>query len=404
MTKKYQLSFRIPSFSDPASGQIFSFPLLRSIRQFEWIAILIFLCIDCSHRYAVQLAGQDPWPSFAPFMIGLAVLSVLQAYDISQWRVAKCLSWLILQIIVATITSILGTCGPLLFFNLLITAKSMLLLGLRGAAIIVMANLAGLGFFLFATRASERRGVELMMACTEIALQLVLFAMVNLIIVLIARALVREAETRLRVQQLAKENETLTKELERNRIARDLHDMLGHTLVSLGLQIEQIEAFQARDAEKSRKALETARQLTVHLITEVRRTVQAIRDPTFNLDQSLQELIRQVKLNDQFSVELNVEVNQLPSLVGHEIFYIARECLTNVQKHALATTVTVRVEQKPHHVELSIIDDGKGFIRSSVASGFGLSNIEERVRTLAGKLSLDSSPDRGTQIVVSIPV
>jgi signal transduction histidine kinase len=276
---------------------------------------------------------------------------------------------------------------------------------LRSAVLVVLFNLATIGFSLAINlKLLDYHGVELWTVAADIGLQLILFAICNMIIVYIARAIVREVETRRRVEELARTNELLSAELERSRIARDLHDTLGHTLISLGLQLEMIEEFRTLDLDRTNKALKTARELNDHLITEVRRAVKGIRDPAFDLNSSLQELVQQVQLNDKLSINLDIDVKALPSRVGHELLFITRECLTNVQKHADASNVIVQVQQKPDHIELKFSDNGKGFQTAAVASGFGLKNIEERVKMLAGQLELKSSPENGTQIFVSIPV
>jgi signal transduction histidine kinase len=250
----------------------------------------------------------------------------------------------------------------------------------------------------------ERHGLQLIVGTADIGLQLVLFAICNVIILYIARAIVREVETRTRVEQLARANEVLTAELERSRIARDLHDTLGHTLISLGLQLELIEEFRSIDPERTNKALKTARQLNDDLINEVRRTVQAIRDPSFDLNKSMQALIQQVRSNDKIQINLDIDVKVLPNRIGYEVLFIARECLTNAQKHAGASNIQVKVQQTNTHVELNVKDNGKGFQPSVAASGYGLKNMKERVNMLSGHLDLNSSPGNGTQISVSIPL
>lgn len=386
--------------------QTFSFPLLRSLRQLEWITIAVIIVADLCHRFVSQSrVGPEIWNSAPTFVIALLALSLLLLRDFSKLRQSECMFWLSMQVILVSMASITGTCGPLYFFSLLITAKSVLVLGKKSAVLAVLLNLAAIGLSLgVCMKVFEHHGIELALSAADIGLQLVLFAICNIIIVYIARAIIREVEARRKGEQLARANEALTAELERSRIARDLHDTLGHTLISLGLQLELIEEFRTLDLERTNKALKTARQLNDGLINEVRRTVQAIRDPSFDLSNSLQELIQQVHSNDKLQISLDIDVKVLPNRIGHEILCIAKECLTNIQKHACASNVTVQIQQKPTHVELNIKDNGKGFQPSVAASGFGLKNIEERVTMLAGHLDLNSSPETGTQIFVSIPV
>lgn len=344
------------------------------------------------------------WGSEPIFVVLLGMLALLNARDLSRRSSAECLLWLILQISTVAITSMVGSCGPLFFFSLLITAKSVLLLGVRNAIAVVVLNVTALFILVVVCNGVfQRQGMDLVSVAGEIGLQLVLFTIVNVIIVFLARAIVHQAEMRRRVEELAHQNESLTAELERNRIARDLHDSLGHTLVSLGLQLEIIQEFRTIDEARVNKSLITARKLLDNLIMELRRAVHVIHDPAFKLDRSLQELVQEIHLNDKLSVDLRIDANGLPNRIGRELYCITKECLTNVQKHACASTVIVQLEKKPTYVELSIIDNGQGFRPTSTEGGSGLNNVEQRVQILDGKLSFSSSPESGTKILVWIP-
>jgi signal transduction histidine kinase len=348
--------------------------------------------------------GAQVWGSEPIFLVLLGVLALLNTRDFSRRSSAECLFWLILQILAVAVTSVVGSCGPLFIFNLLITAKAVLLLGVRNAISVVLLNVAAL--FLLVTVCNgvfQHQSMDVVSIVGELGLQLVLFAIVNIIIVFLSRAIVHEAEMRRRVEELAHQNDALTAELERNRIARDLHDSLGHTLVSLGLQLEIIQEFRTIDEARVNKSLSTAKELLNNLIMELRRAVHVIHDPAFKLDRSLQDLVQQIHLNDKLSVDLKIDANGLPNRIGRELYCITKECLTNVQKHACASTVTVNLEKKPTCVELSIVDNGQGFCPTSTEGGSGLNNIEQRVQILDGKLSLSSSPDSGTKILVRIP-
>jgi signal transduction histidine kinase len=388
------------------SRPVFSFPLLGSLRRLEWALIVVMLFADLCHRYFAQRStGPSEWGSTVPFIIVLAALAWLQARDLSKYTAARCLIWIVLQLLLISIATVLGTGAPLFVFNLLLTAKAVLLLRLWGGAVIALANVLILVFFLvMGLRGIDPQSVEFVQKATDDGLGVLLYTACNLIVLFIALAIVREAENRRKMEQLAHENEVLTAELERNRIARDLHDTLGHALVSLGLQLELIREFRNIDAEKANKALDTAHELTDHLITEVRQAVHEIRDPSFDLDRSLRDLVNEVHRNDKLSVVLDGHVNLLPNRVERELFCIAKECLTNVQKHASAANVMLKLQQQHNQVELSVSDDGNGFSSSLSSSGFGLQNIEERVKMLGGKFSIDSSPGGGTKIFVSIPI
>ncbi|MGB8699035.1 MAG: sensor histidine kinase [Thermosynechococcaceae cyanobacterium] len=195
---------------------------------------------------------------------------------------------------------------------------------------------------------------------------------------------------------------------ERNRIAREIHDGLGHTLSAQTIQINNAILFWNSDPEQSFSFLKQAKQQGSNALLEIRRSVSVLRSNPLQ-DQSLENALGKL-LNDfqrvtgidtvydfQPDISLNPEVNT-------SLYRIVQEALTNIQKHAQASTVRVEISHYARLVYLTIDDDGQGFDPIHNTTGFGLKGIRERVADLGGQLILKSQIGQGCRISVSLPL
>lgn len=202
----------------------------------------------------------------------------------------------------------------------------------------------------------------------------------------------------------AQENGSLQ---ERNRIAREIHDSLGHSLTALNLHLEMAVKLSQAQPEKSREVLIEAKRLGSIALRDVRQSVSALRsDPMHDRDlaTAIYELADEFKLSNYIQPICHVDLPpHLPQSATITIYRIIQEALTNISKYAHATEVTVDICTKPNSIELQISDNGRGFIPTNNATGFGLQGMRERVLSLQGEFDLISAPDRGCQIVASIP-
>ncbi len=202
----------------------------------------------------------------------------------------------------------------------------------------------------------------------------------------------------------AQENGSLQ---ERNRIAREIHDSLGHSLTALNLHLEMAVKLSQVHPEKSREVLLEAKRLGSIALKDVRQSVSTLRsDPMHDRDlaTAIQELADEFKLSNYIQPLCQIDLPpNLPPSVTITIYRLIQEALTNISKYAHATAVTIDIHTKAHAIELQITDNGRGFIPTNNATGFGLQGMRERVLSLQGEFELMSAPDRGCQIVASIP-
>jgi signal transduction histidine kinase len=199
---------------------------------------------------------------------------------------------------------------------------------------------------------------------------------------------------------------------ERNRLARDIHDSLGHYLTTISVLLEKAIAFRTRNAQESEAAMLDAKRLTRDALQDIRQSVSALRlsGDVFSFTALLKDLIKNI---DQEKTAIRLEIDGDEANVSKPVlmclYRVAQEALTNIQKHAGARHVTMRAAFNGAEATLSIHDDGKGFETSSDSAsywkqGFGLRGIRERLELVDGILKIESRPAHGTHLQASIPL
>ena len=199
---------------------------------------------------------------------------------------------------------------------------------------------------------------------------------------------------------------------ERNRLARDIHDGLGHYLTTMHLQINLAAAMLDTDPAGARQALDKTQALLHAALADVRRSVAALRSESgmgVDLRDALQPLITESQVAGLIT-ELTVsgEVRSLPPEVEMTLYRTVQEGLTNVQKHARAKRVQVRLDYAPGAMHLSVQDDGEGSAQditdmALLKDSFGLFGLRERVRLLGGEMHIHTAPQQGFQLEIHLP-
>jgi signal transduction histidine kinase len=196
-------------------------------------------------------------------------------------------------------------------------------------------------------------------------------------------------------------------ERERRAISRELHDEVGQSLNALLLDVENLTEMSSEEGP-FRQGLQKIKTLAENCVNEVRNMALLLRPSMLDdlglvaaLDWQGREVSKRTGMVVD-TVEENVSDN-LPEDHKTCVYRIVQEALNNCSKHAYAKNVWVVVSQEPHHLRVSIEDDGKGFDPSHV-HGLGLIGMNERVSQLGGVLKVDSDPARGTLLRVDLPL
>jgi signal transduction histidine kinase len=195
-------------------------------------------------------------------------------------------------------------------------------------------------------------------------------------------------------------------ELERRRLARELHDETGQALTSLLLGLRAVEE---ADEDERRERLAEVRELAVATLQDVRRLAVELRPKAlddFGLVAALERLVATFSEQTGIAVDLEQTLgrSRLPPGTETALYRITQEALTNVVKHAHATRVSIVLTRKDGSVTAVIEDDGRGFDPASTREGgYGLLGMRERVELIGGRLEVEAN-GAGTAVVVEVPV
>lgn len=224
-------------------------------------------------------------------------------------------------------------------------------------------------------------------------------------VVIFTRIALKEKVARTRAESLSAEVEKLAVIQERNRLAREIHDSLGHFLTTIHVQLEAAKTIHSADPGRAFEAVAKAQGLAREALVEVRRSVgslQADRAPP-PLATRLRDLTSATDgWGPAVSLEISGEVRALAPEAEHTLFRAAQEGLTNVRKHAQAQNAQVMLDYRDSaRVFVRVTDNGCGVVTDSV--GHGLAGLRERVAVLGGRLIVDNMPSGGFRLQVEIP-
>lgn len=198
---------------------------------------------------------------------------------------------------------------------------------------------------------------------------------------------------------------------ERERLARDLRDSLGHAIVVLSVQLEAAQRLYAVDPERASALVDQMKALTRTTMGELRRALEGLRTPGLgdrSLRQALQTFTLEVaqRMSAEVTCAIAEGIDALEQAVSEAVWRVAQEALTNVEKHAEARHLQVSVESTPHAITLRVADDGRGLPHDaeSRSGRYGLRGMRERVEGLGGTLTLHSNGPHGTIVEARLPI
>ena len=203
--------------------------------------------------------------------------------------------------------------------------------------------------------------------------------------------------------------EQLTLTRERNRLARELHDTLAHTLSAVAVQLEAVDALWNSRPEQARERLRKTIELTRSGLTETRRVLQDLRATPLEdlgLALAIRSLAQSTSLRCGAELDLSIgdHLGSVSPDVEQSIYRIAQETLANIADHADASHLTVKLDRVDSQLILMISDDGKGFNfnESISARHLGIRGMRERAELIGGTLELKSQPGQGTMVTLSV--
>jgi signal transduction histidine kinase len=248
-----------------------------------------------------------------------------------------------------------------------------------------------------------------------------LFSIALVLTMTMAQVVQRERANRQQAEELLRELEAAHHQLlashaqvaelatvaERNRLARDIHDSLGHYLTVISVQLEKAQLVINEDLAAVRGAVDNAKRLADQALSDVRHSVGTLRrdQVPFRLRPALEQLVANLGVMPlQIRLSITGEEQGFSSQQLLALYRAIQEGLTNVQRHARAHEVRVSLDLGEREARLILEDDGVG-LRGDGATwkGFGLRGVMERLELVSGRLTVANAPGGGTRLSVTIP-
>jgi signal transduction histidine kinase len=214
--------------------------------------------------------------------------------------------------------------------------------------------------------------------------------------------------TQLELRRLSTEH-VREQEEERKSISRELHDEIGQTVTALGIEIGNIERLGRQSGTEFLERVAEAKQLNQGVLRSVRDMAMGLR-PSMLDDSGLVPALRwqarefSKRVGIPVALQIDGAFESLPDDLRTCIYRIVQEALTNCARHAQAQNIRIALHGRNNGVSLAVQDDGIGFNPSAAAAGLGIIGIEERAREFGGTLKITSESQRGTLLMVEIPL
>ena len=226
----------------------------------------------------------------------------------------------------------------------------------------------------------------------------------------LTRALAHQATLAMQLTRLSAQSRQSAVMAERNRMARDIHDTLAQGFTGVIVQLEAAgEAMSQSRTARVSDHLNQAGELARESLREARRSVQALRPQALEgkqVSEALKDLIEKMTRGTTVHAEFTLQGNQqkLPPEWEANLLRIGQEVLTNVLRHARASTFNVLLVFDSREIRLNLRDDGCGFDPKRRHEGFGLQGMRERAEGMGGQLSIESANGKGTMISIVLPL
>jgi signal transduction histidine kinase len=199
----------------------------------------------------------------------------------------------------------------------------------------------------------------------------------------------------------------LSVEKERNRMAREIHDTLAHTLTAAVVQMEVCKKLIDVDAGRAKEEIGKAQEVTRAGLNDVKRTIKALRPEILencSLLCAVRSLIKDMEETAQISIEFRENLEdelELPSAAEVSLFRVIQESITNAVRHGSAERIDIGMTKADNELSIDISDNGTGC--AHIKEGYGIKGIVERVKGLGGTVSFSSAPGNGFQTHIIIP-
>src|SRR4051812_4871829 len=393
-----------PAGGHPTVGE----PPVRSVdpgrarRHSDPVTRVLAVLTGCGLLTALVEATGVPWPAgAAAAATGYALVAVLGFGWVERRsgrrRMPLAVGYVLVQLALGYVVFVLGAGGVgVTLLLMVLVSQAVLLLPLpAAAAVTATVPLVHLGM---SWGDGLRNGLGALGAA-------VFTAVITAVLQREQQARRELAEANDLLRGYAAQAEQLATTQERNRVARDIHDGLGHHLTVVQMQVQAARAVLAADPARADAVLAKAQQQATEALAEVRRSVATLREPrtSLPLPTALEGLVAETSAAG-VPTEFRVEgpARTLSAEAAESLFRAAQEGLTNVRKHADARSAQLLLSFGVDTTCLAVSDDGRGLPRTG-SQGFGLLGLRERATRLGGRLDVVPAPGGGTTLRMELP-
>lgn len=226
----------------------------------------------------------------------------------------------------------------------------------------------------------------------------------------VSKLIARQRDLRAELQLHASTLEQLATGRERNRLARELHDTLAHSMTGTAVQLEAVQALWDEDPQQARRLLDEALEGTRSGLAEARRAIEDLRASPLEehgLAGAIRKLAEDVTASSGVRVicQIDERVEGLPGDIEQTVYRVAEEAINNAVRHASPAEIELSVQIGRRAVRLTVADDGTGFDTQEVPVGrHGILGMRERAELVGGALEIDSDSGRGTRLELIAPM
>ncbi len=210
-------------------------------------------------------------------------------------------------------------------------------------------------------------------------------------------------EQNLKLKEYSKKIEELTISKERNRVAQELHDSLGHYLMAISMHIDVLDKTLDISPEKSKNILSKTKIIVDNNIDELRSTVYSLKKNNINIISSVNSLTENLSISNNISFNVNIsnDIENVSLLIKDALYKTIKESITNGVKHGKASQFIIDLFIKDNIIYLSILNNG--IKPDNIIKSNGLNGMEDRLRVLNGKLNVENTLD-GFKVSCTIPL
>ena len=399
------------------------FPLFAYL---EWILLLICLLMEFRLGYLIKPRFISQRETLNPALVLIVFLIVgLMSLRLPKTKISSKIIYTFSGLVLMMLVNYgfgrgVGFAPPLL---LIVVIRSCLVFKIHGRLLV-----AALSWTFFIFTLNTNRPLNLPTNPTwvntedlnNVVLNLqvtagILFTFILLFVLLLVNAVISERQSKQKLvlaheqlRQYALRIEDQATLQERSRIAREIHDSIGHSLTAQSILLENALLFIDTNIDKAKDFLLQGKKMGANALKEVRFSVSALRsDPLKgkSLEFAVEDLFREFESRLQIRPDFDLQINQtLSPEINLAVYRIIQEALTNISKHSDADTVKLEIRTIDNSLYLNIKDNGIGFDPKQNTTGFGLQSMRDRANALGGKFYLNSQPGVGCSIMMFLPL